>query len=71
MVLRRFWLLPIVLLLDAFPPGVLADQILKTSGFSTCLSDSPINVQRVDIEYNNDNKVGIVAFLLRSARVDT
>lgn len=57
MILRRFWFLPLVLLLDTFPSGVLADQILKTSGFSTCLSNSPITVQKVDIEYNNDNKV--------------
>ncbi|KIN04193.1 hypothetical protein OIDMADRAFT_178248 [Oidiodendron maius Zn] len=56
MILRRFWFLSLVLLLDTFPSGVLADQILKTSGFSTCLSNSPITVQKVDIEYNNDNK---------------
>jgi hypothetical protein len=35
-------------------PGGLADQILKTSGFSTCLSGSNITVQNLDIQYNAD-----------------
>jgi len=33
-----------------------AAQILKTSGFSECLSGASITVQNVDIQYNNDNK---------------
>lgn len=33
-----------------------AAQILKTSGFTTCLSGSSITVNNVDIQYNNDNK---------------
>ncbi|TVY82675.1 Flavin carrier protein [Lachnellula suecica] len=45
-----------LLLLGTLPARVLADQILKTSGFSTCLSDSNITVQNVDIEYNADLK---------------
>ena len=45
-----------LLLLGALSARVLADQILKTSGFSTCLAGSDITVQNVDIEYNNDNK---------------
>ena len=31
-----------------------ADRILKTSGFSTCLSGSNITVQRLDIQYDAD-----------------
>jgi len=29
---------------------------LTTSGFSTCLTDSNITVQKLDITYNNDAK---------------
>jgi hypothetical protein len=43
----------ISLLLLSLPEG-LADQILKTSGFSTCLSGSNITVQNLDIQYNAD-----------------
>ena len=45
-----------LLFLGTLPGRVLADQILKTSGFSTCLSGSNITVQNLDIEYNNDDK---------------
>jgi hypothetical protein len=45
-----------ILLLGLLPQLTAAAQILKTSGFSTCLADSTITVQNVDIEYNNDNK---------------
>jgi hypothetical protein len=45
-----------LLLLGTLPGRVLADQILKTSGFSTCLSAANITVQNLDIEYNNDQK---------------
>jgi hypothetical protein len=45
-----------LLFLGTLPGSVLADQILKTSGFSTCLSGSNITVQNLDIEYNNDDK---------------
>ena len=45
-----------LLLLGTLPRRVFADQILKTSGFSSCLSGSNITVQNVDVEYNNDNK---------------
>jgi len=38
------------------PNVATAAQILKTSGFSECLSGSSITVQNVDIQYNNDNK---------------
>lgn len=35
---------------------VVADNILSTSGFTTCHADSTIIVQKVNISYNNDNK---------------
>lgn len=57
MLLSRFFVPSLALLLQILPSQVLADQILKTSGFSTCLANSPITVKNVDIEYNNDNKV--------------
>ncbi|KAL3419336.1 transient receptor potential domain containing protein [Phlyctema vagabunda] len=44
------------LLLGSLAGGALADQILSTSGFSVCLTDSAITVQKVNIQYNNDNK---------------
>ncbi len=37
-------------------PGVGADSILQTSGFSNCGDNADIRVQKVDIQYNNDNK---------------
>ncbi|KAG0651012.1 ion channel FLC3 [Hyphodiscus hymeniophilus] len=45
-----------LLFLGTLPSRVRADQILKTSGFSTCLSNANITVQNLDIEYNNDDK---------------
>ncbi|RDW67694.1 hypothetical protein BP6252_09090 [Coleophoma cylindrospora] len=45
-----------LLLLGSLPAGVNAAEILKTSGFSTCGTDSTITVQKVNIEYNNTNK---------------
>jgi hypothetical protein len=44
---------PITLLLLGTVAG---EQILKTSGFSTCASNSDITIQNVDIQYNNDDK---------------
>jgi hypothetical protein len=45
-----------LLLLGTLPGKALADQVLTTSGFSTCLTDSNITVQKLDITYNNDAK---------------
>jgi hypothetical protein len=45
-----------LLFLGALPGKALADQILTTSGFSTCLTNSNITVQKLDITYNNDAK---------------
>lgn len=55
---RSFFSLATVslLILGSLPDRVSADQILKTSGFSTCLTNSTISVQKSIIEYNNDNK---------------
>ncbi len=47
------------LLLVAGVRGVLADSILQTGGFSNCGPNASIKVQRVNIEYNNDNKTVI------------
>lgn len=44
-----------LLILGALPAAI-AGQILKTSGFSTCFDNSPVTVQNLDIEYNNENK---------------
>lgn len=46
----------LLLFLGTLPVGGLANQILKTSGFSTCLDNGTISVQRSEVEYNNDNK---------------
>ena len=40
----------------ALASGALADQILVTTGFTQCDSDSTIQVNKVDITYNNDAK---------------
>jgi hypothetical protein len=45
-----------LLAFGTLPPIVVGTQILKTSGFSTCLDNSNLTVNNVDIEYNNDNK---------------
>lgn len=45
-----------LLTFGSLPTSVLAAQILKTSGFSTCLDNSNLTVNIVNIEYNNDNK---------------
>jgi ML-like domain len=45
-----------LLVLGALPARVFGDQTLKTSGFSTCLQNSNITVNNVDIQYNNDNQ---------------
>ncbi|KFH47292.1 Flavin carrier protein-like protein [Hapsidospora chrysogenum ATCC 11550] len=36
--------------------GVLGEDILETSGFTSCVDDPVIKVDRVNIRYNNDNK---------------
>jgi hypothetical protein len=47
-----------LLLLGIIPTGVFGAQILKTNGFSTCISNPTITVNNVDIEYDRaDEKV--------------
>lgn len=36
--------------------AVVGEDILKTSGFTNCVADSTIKVDKVNIRYNNDNK---------------
>ncbi|TDZ60780.1 Flavin carrier protein 2 [Colletotrichum trifolii] len=43
-------------LASTFATTALADSILKTSSFTTCSNDSAITVQKIDIQYNNDDK---------------
>ncbi|PQE20882.1 transient receptor potential ion channel protein [Rutstroemia sp. NJR-2017a BBW] len=43
-------------LLGTLPARVLADQILRTTSFSSCLDQSNIVVQKMDISYDNDAK---------------
>ncbi|KAI9769503.1 MAG: hypothetical protein M1840_003980 [Geoglossum simile] len=46
------------LLLEALPARVSCTDILRTSGFSTCLASSDITVEKVDVQYNRaDNTV--------------
>lgn len=45
-----------LLALGALPASVLADQVLSTSSFSTCQTDSDISVTKLNITYNNDAK---------------
>ena len=55
--LRQFSAISAIsLLLGALPGRALAAQILTTSGFSTCLTNSDITVQKLDITYDNDAK---------------
>lgn len=47
-----------VALMLALPVGVLGADILKTSGYSTCLADAEIKVDDVNISYDRSvNKV--------------
>ncbi|KAI1416820.1 TRP-domain-containing protein [Hypoxylon sp. FL1857] len=44
-------------LATAFASGVLSDDLLVTTGFTNCESNSGIRVQKVNISYDNANKV--------------
>ncbi|SPN97590.1 related to calcium-related spray protein [Cephalotrichum gorgonifer] len=53
----RWTLLRAVCALAALSTGVLGEDILETIGFSSCQNGTAtINVQKVDIQYNNENK---------------
>ncbi|KAL0939341.1 transient receptor potential domain containing protein [Colletotrichum truncatum] len=43
-------------LATTFATTTLANSILKTSSFTTCGDESAISVQKIDIQYNNDDK---------------
>ncbi len=45
------------LLLGALPAGALAADILKTNGFSTCIDNEDIKVEKMDIEYNKQTNM--------------
>ena len=46
----------LLLFLLVAPLIIHATDILQTSGFSECLPNSDINVERVDIQYNRQDK---------------
>ena len=53
---RLGWARTAVLVTGLVATNAVADQILQTSGFSDCGSDSSIKVNKIDISYNNGNK---------------
>ncbi|KAB5536390.1 hypothetical protein GE09DRAFT_971193 [Coniochaeta sp. 2T2.1] len=56
---RESWqngLLRRALAVTVLATGAMGANILETSGFSLCNSNSSVSVQRVNISYNNDNK---------------
>ncbi|KAL2358586.1 hypothetical protein BJ546DRAFT_18483 [Cryomyces antarcticus] len=52
----RSTVLTSLFVLGALPVGVLGVDILKTNGFSTCLDNATISVERMNVEYNKDTK---------------
>lgn len=52
----RNGLLRVVLAVAVLATGVVGEDVLVTSGFSTCDQNSTVTVQRANIKYNNDNK---------------
>ena len=49
-----------IIILGTLPAIVLANDILKTQGFTTCLDNSTITVTNLDIEY--DRSAGAITF---------
>lgn len=45
-----------VLALASLGNGVMGSQILQTSGFTNCDTNASISVQKVNIQYNNDDQ---------------
>jgi hypothetical protein len=45
-----------ILLLSALPVGVFGTQILSTDGFSNCGGNTDIQVQKMDVQYDNAAK---------------
>lgn len=52
----KFVTLKIALALAALSGQALGTQILETSGFTTCFNSPDIVVQKLNIQFNNDNK---------------
>lgn len=48
--------------------GVSSQNILKTNGFTSCVDESTITVDRVDISYDNDNKTVVFDIAGMSSR---
>lgn len=46
----------LVLLFTVLPATVVGEQILKISSFSSCLANASVVLDRVNIEYNHDNR---------------
>lgn len=49
-----------IIILGTLPAIVLANDILKTQGFTTCLDNSTITVTNLDIQY--DRSAGTITF---------
>ena len=46
-----------VALLSALPVGVLGGDILSTTGFSTCLNDPTVNVEKLNVRYDRSTRI--------------
>lgn len=55
--MARWTVKRVALCAAALASSALADQILVTSGFTNCDSDDTVEVNKVDITYNNDAKM--------------
>ncbi|KAI9675613.1 MAG: hypothetical protein M1817_000979 [Caeruleum heppii] len=49
-------LAPLALLLGALPAAVRAGDILKASGVTSCIDNADIKIDRIDLEYDSENK---------------
>ncbi|KAI1761008.1 TRP-domain-containing protein [Hypoxylon sp. FL1150] len=56
MAISRWNIRRAAILATGFISGVLSENLLVTSGFSNCETGSEINVQKVNIAYDNDDK---------------
>lgn len=45
-----------IVILGALSSSALANDILKTTGFTTCLNDPPINVNALDVQFDRSTK---------------
>ena len=58
-----------IIILGTLPAIVLANDILKTQGFTTCLDNSTITVTNLDIQY--DRSAGAITFDVGGASSQT